>query len=398
MLSLSTARPISTALTSNSTSTSTSTSTPTTQATIPLEQPLPAAPDAPHEDTQTEVFPPQLNRLQLQPTQIKQKISSYLDRQDSAQLSQVNKDMSLSLSTRGTVAVDKWRMNLGQDYEKFEVADHLIRLRQYTLPDLVFSEQDCAGKAEFFKHLAASCRNLYLFLRKHPERVNEQDEEGMTILHHAASAGLTMGSNSASLIHSLLFNAPGIDFSIKNSNGDTAVHVAGFYGEERVTCRYIFPNYVRKAAELGFDFSTRGQRGYTVLHLAVLHAYESWPMGRARNLSTILSILLEHQIPNLKAVLDTLSDSGSSALFYAINRLSLSEARELLAAGADPELGGSPDRTPLGQIATFRAEFNEMREKLEESEESSVQRLDAILQDLSEFEQQLKKTIGSSQA
>ncbi|MET3106201.1 ankyrin repeat protein [Oxalobacteraceae bacterium GrIS 2.11] len=335
------------------------------------------------------------NQFHYQPTELTQKVGSFLTLKESRRFSVSNKSLFSTLSPRSTLDVDKWRLNLAQDFETFEQADHLRRLGGYQLPDMRRSEQDYPTKNEFFEALANNCRSLYIFLRKHPERLNEQDERGMTILHHSASIGIMMGSNSASLIHQLLFNADGIDFTIKDENGNTPVHIAGCYAEDRVTCDYIFPNFVRKAISLGFDCTTRGVKGLTILHLSALNAYtDSWFRGRRENLSHILAILKENKIPNLKAVLDTLSDSGSTALYYCVNHLLLKEARELLEAGADPQLCGAPDRNPVNEVGRLKQDIQAGKTGGSYTEQEQA-RLDELNQSLVTFEEQLKKHCSS---
>jgi len=319
------------------------------------------------------------------------KIGSYLSKQDSRRFSLADKNLSSTLSLRPTLPIHAWRPETAQDHARFASADHLIRLQHYQLPEMQRAEQSFSDKSEFMSYLVHHCDDLYIHLRTQPGRINEQDEEGMTLLHHAASIGLMMGSNSAAQVHQLLFDTPGINFNLKDSNGNTAVHVAAHHAWDRVTCRYIFPNYVRKAIEQGFDFSTRGRHGYTVMHLAALHAYRNPLLGRDKNLSNILTILIGHQIPNLKSVLNALSDSGSTAIFYAINRLSFDEALALLEAGADPELCGSSARTPMIQIARFK---EECRKQEAGSDPAAAQRLEKTLQQLSEFEALLEKHIA----
>lgn len=157
----------------------------------------------------------------------------------------------------------------------------------------------------------------------------------MTLLHHAASSGVTMGGNRSSLIHYLLFNAQGQDFNVKDASGDTPVHRVGNYCTDKTTCFYVFPDYVRKAAELGFDFCTRGHKGYTILHLAALKYYLCGYRGRITNVSTVLHILNDYHIPNLKSVLDTMSDSGATVLFYCTNHFMLNRLLNLLKNRSD---------------------------------------------------------------
>lgn len=290
-----------------------------------------------------------VNSLSHQPTQLKAKIDSFLSKEDSRKLAVVNKDYFSGLSLRPTLKLSRWCL----DYQGFVRADHLIRLGHYKLPVARSPATSFASKANFFSHLTSNRKDLYTHLRTHPELVNDRDEQGMTLLHHAASTGLELNPNGTAVILQLLFNAPGIDFNIRDSNGDTPVHLAARIATQAVTAVHVFPNYIRKAAELGFDFSAKGEGGLTVLHWAARHICITPISGRRiSNVMPLLQIMTQSQIPNLNGVLDALDGSGSTALFYCVQRFLLNEARALLLAGADPQLSGSPERSPLAQLKT----------------------------------------------
>ncbi len=229
--------------------------------------------------------------LNDQPADSLLKVNSYLSAQDSRSFGQVNKNILNTVISPSTLNLERFRFVLTSDCAGFDTADRLIRLGVCKLPDFRKTEQSFDSKSELFRHLSHSCKDLYLYLRTKPESINDQDEDGMTLLHHAASSGVTVGGNRSSLIHYLLFNAQGLDFNVKDASGDTPVHRAGNYCTDKTTCFYVFPDYVRKAAELGFDFCTRGHKGYTILHLSALKYYLCGYRGRITNLSTVLQIL-----------------------------------------------------------------------------------------------------------
>ncbi len=245
--------------------------------------------------------------------------------------------------------------HLGNDVVNFDSADKLLELGA-TLPSPYMQEAACTSKSEHLSHLSQCSHDLYIALRKTPEIISAVDENGMTLLHHAARIGFMMGSNSASLIHYLLFTAPGCDFNIKDHNGNTPLHIAAECCSDRVTQTYIFANYVRSAVKTDFDFSILNKQGQAVIHIAARTSYIDYVFGGLR-------INIHHLLNNVKNIdVDILSSSGSTAFYYAVNWLHLKDAKALLDAGANPLLCGLPDREPLQQINAhiddFTAELN----------------------------------------
>ena len=232
--------------------------------------------------------------------------------------------------------------HLAQHAVNFDTADQCLK-EGALLPTPSKKRSDFDTTANYFKSIHDNSEELYIALRTSPEIIIEQDENGQTLLHHAATVGHMMGSNGASLIHYLLFSAPGVDFTIKDNNGNTAVHLAAMASQDRVTCQYIFPNYMKKALEMKFDFSTLNKQGQTILHIATRTSYNHPFFGRINNVKQVLEI-------SSSAAIDTLSSSGSTAFYYALNWMYLAEARSLLTAGADPMLCGNIERHPLLQV------------------------------------------------
>lgn len=191
-------------------------------------------------------------------------------------------------------------------------------------------------------------------LENEPGLITKQDENGKTLLHYAARIGTLMGSTNASKILNVLFNAPGIDFTIKDNAGNTPVHVAAFYCEDRTTCQYVFPAFVKEATKHKFNFSTLGQQGQSVLHITTRTSYTDprGLLGRINNVKNVLNNTTD-------SGLNVLSSSGSTAFYYAVNHLHLDEADALLDAGANPILFGSKDRDPLAMIEEYLKLFNE---------------------------------------
>jgi hypothetical protein len=234
----------------------------------------------------------------------------------------------------------------GEDILCFDAADKLL-VEGAKLPKPYREEKSFSTKEKYFKHLTFCDHDLYITLHNHPNIIHEKDKKQQTLLHHAAKLGLTLDSNKAGLVHYLLFNMPQIDFNVKDENGDTPLHVAAKNSKELVTCKYIFPNFLKAAKNAKFDFETLNHEGHTILHIAARVSYEDQFTGRINNIEQVLRWVAD--IP-----LNTLSSSGTTALYYTINHLHLPETRTLLEAGADPTIFGKDtegnERNPLHMI------------------------------------------------
>jgi ankyrin repeat protein len=226
-------------------------------------------------------------------------------------------------------------------------------------------------------------------LAENPSLIEAQDEQGMTLLHHAADIGRSLGHSSAREVLNVLFASPGINWNIKNNSGNTPVHVAATLCQDRTTYELIFPEFVKTASEHGFDFSTLNNQGQSVLHLATKISYERWPIGRQNNVRNMLN-----NAPN--PGLDVLSSSGSTALYYAINGHLFSEANTLLEAGANPLLFGSPDRSPLGMIAEQRQNYTDALTQPEYANRHDL--INQYIQKLDALEQKIGLKVQEAQA
>ncbi len=176
-------------------------------------------------------------------------------------------------------------------------------------------------------------------LKANPELINEQDENGSTLLHHIAQNGPNLSAEDASLILGILLECPELDFTLKNNRQNTALHEAAMHCGNRVVSQFIFPALVAAAAKKGFDFCTTTQENKTVLHLAAM----AQPFEILNNINNIQPLLDTGAELNLNA----LSTGGSTALFYAINKARYLEADALINAGANPSLCGTPERAPF---------------------------------------------------
>lgn len=275
------------------------------------------------------------------------------------------------------------------DYEikNFEAADKLLKLGA-SLPKPTRSEKEFKTKSEYFEFISRYADETYIALRSNPGIIHERDENGKTLLHHAAMIGLITGSHYSSLIHNLLFEMPGIDFTKKDLEGNTPVHIAANYGRDRQTHLSVFKRYALAAKEHGFNFSTLNNAGQAVIHIVTRELYYDYIFGLRSNLGWLID-----NIPGLN--LDVLSSSGSSALFYAINHLHLEQATFLLDHKADPTQYRSEERNPLRevnkQIASLKFALGESKS------EGDNARIKVFIEEAEKIQSRIKEYIAKQE-
>lgn len=199
--------------------------------------------------------------------------------------------------------------------------------------------------------------------------INEQDEQGNTLLHYAA--GITARNlhwHNIKPMLTLLFNKSGVDLNIKNNDGYTFVDAAtdgckNVDWERLCAPRFVF--CIQKAAALAWDCNSLSNDGKTILHILA---------GRETHITTAVSMhgsaqirqgenLVQAFLDNLPGVtLDTLSTEGKTALIYAYERQNLEELNTLLKAGADPRVG-----TPENLIAKINSNIQRLNNLLNNS-------------------------------
>ncbi len=247
------------------------------------------------------------------------------------------------------------------------------------------------NRSDEFKNLSWSAESLQLALERNPSLITEQDEDGLTLLHHAVQIGCIMGSSNASKILNVLFNTQSINFTIKDNLGNTPVHVAALCCKDRVTCQFIFPTIVKEAVKHGFDFSTLGEHGQSVLQIATIVSYTD-PRGLFGRINNVKNVLDNAPNPGLNA----LSTSGSTAFFYAVNHCHFAEAKALLQANANPMLFGSKDRDPFAMIETHLKIFTEYLSKDEYADKHEY--IQTLIGQLNELKQMMLSVVVKDHA
>jgi ankyrin repeat protein len=245
------------------------------------------------------------------------------------------------LNCRATLDIHSWKFESIEDGEKFKVADELCRKANKKLPDPKKSLAYFAkltgnadqGKTAFFEYLVTDCVDLYLYLRKNPQRINDQDQYQNTLLHYAAEF---MKPETAILIQQLLFSELGIDPEIKNHAHNTPFHIVCSYSKNSTEASFQY--FANEVLSRGFDCSAKGHNGQTIFHsLVVTDSY-------GLSLKFLLRLMDKHELPNRKSTLDALRDKGSAAFYMCIQLGYAHAALALFKAGADPE-AGSEDGT-----------------------------------------------------
>lgn len=277
-------------------------------------------------------------------------VNDELERRDALNLSLTCKNFYVSLGS--TLDIHNWTFESVEDGEKFKAADELIRRTNKKLPDPKKSLVDFEkitrdadeAKTAFFEYLVTDCVDLYLYLRKNPQLINEQDKYQSTLLHYAAKF---IRRKDSILTQQLLFSVPGIDLNIKDCADTTAFQRALFYPDGQETSFQYFAN---EAVSRGFDWSTKGNLGWTILHKAV--GADGYSQSLNTNLAILLNVMNKYQVPNQASIFDALCDEGQTALYTCISCGYSDAALRLVNAGANPEACGEDGKhNPLKRMA-----------------------------------------------
>jgi len=265
-------------------------------------------------------------------------INSNLNNKDALSFSSTCKKLYLNLNLMlemHTWKIHRWEVK--ETINKLKIADELISRTNKQLPDLrlplehFVDKNGNVNKAKFFEHLMEYIVDLYLHLRKNPESVNDRDQFGRTLLHHAAAAGFMKNSR-------LLLTLPGGNVNLQDADGNTPLHLLIGRHSLPIEHKQFLVNLVNEAIGHGFDPSIKNRLGETILHLAAQHA--------AGFVSLILNTLIKNNVPNLGSILDTLANEKamphstnlSTALHICISQRSWGDVLELLNAGANLDL------------------------------------------------------------
>lgn len=245
------------------------------------------------------------------------------------------------------------------DYRTFELADKQIELGA-ELP----ARGDCQGSNptkpshELFEHLINNSRDLYLYVRNHPEKINQPARSGLTLLQYAAIGEVgSEDPETRAVIRKILFSVPDISFDPTIGKGDTPLHIVAKNGASLACCT-VFHEYVNAAIQHGFNFRIERGQGETVLQRRIDYSpNDVAPME-------LLKILVDKNLHNKKTVLNVVSSSGSTALSECIRKGFFDVALELLELGADPKVSDAikKDKARLTDLA-MNKEFPEEQVK-----------------------------------
>ncbi|MDF1796793.1 MAG: ankyrin repeat domain-containing protein [Coxiellaceae bacterium] len=241
------------------------------------------------------------------------------------------------------------------DIEYFDLAQQLLDAGA-PLPELDTNE---GGGPLSLKQLAGSPKDLFIAQHRNPAIVTQQCDFGKTIAHYIACQGQSnYRPDIARLLQSLLFTLPGLNLNIKDKEGNTALHSAAMYSHYSFT----LPQFAEAAVKNGYDFEGLNDRGLTVLHTTARadckhevmhHLLDDYDDDDNTQLTTMLlskiqPFLYEESTHPTEALLkamgghanvETLSRTGSTALYYAVRQQNFSAASALLGAGANPLAG-----------------------------------------------------------
>ncbi len=243
------------------------------------------------------------------------------------------------------------------------------------LPSLQKNKEEFVSTKKYLNYLGGNFYDLFITAYQNPDIFKLQDENGQTILHYAAKIGLISGYGNSLSYLKKLFQFSGIDFTIQDDAGNTALHIVAFHCSERTTYEAVFECFVSAAVKQNFNFNILNNDGQAVIHLAARFSYLH-PAFMTRG-NTIKKLLTAAKYA---VNVDTLSSSGSSALFYAINNLNYDAANSLLDAGANPNACGNPARNPFAEVNKNLLELAANEDVSEEIKRHHLEKLELLQQ------------------
>lgn len=168
-----------------------------------------------------------------------------------------------------------------------------------------------------------------------------KDNNNDTFLHWIARKK-NLDAVFSQKIMSALSKVDDFAFNQLNDSGETPLHVAARNCEDKTICSLLFPEYLRRAVKINLSFDSLDARGHSVLHIVagVTCAEDDGfsDVGYKNNVAQMLSI-----VPIAKFNLNVLSNSGHTALYYALSKERFEHVITLLKHGADPRMERAED-------------------------------------------------------
>ena len=179
---------------------------------------------------------------------------------------------------------------------------------------------------------------LYKLSRTDPTFFQRRGINNEGALHHLAAHDESYRDSLPAVI-----DAANLDLFIIDNRARTPLHIAASSRAER-TYTSVLPTLIEKAvAQANFNFNLLDAEGRGIIHYFMISDAQS-PFCRLGS-----GALLEQAFDRTDVNLFT--RTGSTAFFYAANRMDIKSAALLIAAGADPFLTGNPTRNAMTEIA-----------------------------------------------
>lgn len=153
---------------------------------------------------------------------------------------------------------------LKEDSVYFDLADSLLK-KGARLPNLFLERSSFYTTSNYYVHLAQCPHDLYIALRSNPGISKARDEQGMTILHHAAKTGTIINADKAHLIRYLLFTTARVDLNAQDKQGNTPLHLAAFCDVKDVMRPIYLSDFINKACEFGLNLFILNKQDQSVL-------------------------------------------------------------------------------------------------------------------------------------
>lgn len=195
-----------------------------------------------------------------------------------------------------------------------------------------------------FQRILQSADTLQAALLADSGWLTAHDENQQTLLHHVVQASVHQDKSTVVDICEVLARAPNLNFNAKDKQENTPLHDAAWnVGVDRVA-DLLLPFLLIRAQHTGYDFSTLGEMGLTVLQIVAKIRCAT----AATENSPVKEILNTVTNPGM----NLLSKEGASAFYYAVTNENFTAAKLLLGAGANPLLCGDHRYDPIAYIQT----------------------------------------------
>ena len=256
--------------------------------------------------------------------------------------------------------------------ECIKIADNILKIHPKLLLEIVKRENYNMDPNNFII-ISTSIKKLYIYTKLNSTQINQQDEKGLTLMHHIIKNIPDMSPIDASSLLSLIENINGLKMDIKDKCGNTCLHyLAWSLVYCKKTTSIMVNSIIKLAMKLKTDFDVLDAKGRAFIHYVARSIY-NFPYGRETN-------MLPFIIDDLKGInLNVVSKSCTTALSYSIMYSCIDNATCLIKNNVDTNLCKYEDITNEEKSPTQT--LNMLYEKIEKHKSRRMSDMELILFD-----------------